>query len=733
MKKGTKFVIMSALAAALPAGVLAAMPDNMAGHPAPVYELKAVTVTANRQAEDIQKVPANVAIITGSQIKERNIQSAADAVALAPGVFVDQNNEGAEVHMRGYDSKSVLVLVDGQEMNSAYNGQVYWGTLPVDNISRIEVVKGGQSAMYGGNAVGGVINIITNTTRHDGVYGTILGGYGTNGTVRQVYNVRGKEGKVTFGVNYESRSTDGWVGEAVTGSATTPKTPPKPQNIHGDVSGLQQTSDGKYILGTRGRQSVMSETYGAQVGYHFDEDRSVNYKYTHGNYSWKYGSANMYITPTKGGYLNGAPDNKYVSMTPSIGTFGFRNYDVHSLTYNDQAALFHAHVGLTKYTKDGYTSATARSDTWENGTYVGKGKRYDYPSQLMNFDMNKRWVLGEHTLLAGMAYSQGKFDETIYDIEDWHNIHEAGKADDWFGGKVQSYAFYGQDKWQFADRWTAYAGLRYDHFKKYDGYAEQAAEAYKDDSSSQVSPKLSLEYAQNDSTTYYASYGRSFNPPQMYQLYRTSQNKSTGSYIYGNPSLEPESTDNWEVGLKKKLGTDTNLQMDFFYAKTKDYIQLLQFGETTVDGDTVPLKHYVNSGDATTKGVELSLNHSYSDKWSSYVDWTWQTGDIAANTSTAGETRIPKHIFRTGVTYTNNPWTVSLDGTFVSNRNRDPDAVTGVFGSYDPYFLLNLDSNYKFSRNLSLQFSVYNLLDRHFYDDELAEGRAYNMAVRYTF
>ena len=704
MKKGTKFVILSALAAAFPAGAWAAMPADMTGHPAPVYELKAVTVTANRQAEDIQKVPANVAIITGSQIKERNIQNAADAVALAPGVFVDQNNEGAEVHMRGYDSKSILVLVDGQEVNSAYNGQVYWGTLPVDNISRIEVVKGGQSAMYGGNAVGGVINIITNTTRHDGVYGTILGGYGTNGTVRQVYNVRGKEGKVTFGVNYESRSTDGWASTGITQKSSVP--------------GAEKGPDGKYIIGVRGRQSVMSETYGAQVGYHFDEDRSVNYKYTHGNYSWKYGDPTMYFN----------------SETPSAsgaGIRGFRNYDMHSLTYNDQASLFHAHVGLTKYTKDGYNSPS--SGTWTGSTFKGSGTQSDYPSQLMNFDMNKRWILGDHTILAGMAYSEGKFDETIYSVDDWKNIHASGTSTDWFGGKVQSYAFYGQDKWQFTDRWTAYAGLRYDHFKKYDGYAKQAKEDYKDDTSSQVSPKLSLEYAADDSTTYYASYGRSFNPPQMYQLYRTNQNRSTGNYIYGNPSLEPESTDNWEVGLKKKLGNGTDLQLDFFYAKTKDYIQLLQTGTMNIDDKTVDKKQYVNSGDATTKGVELSLNHSFSDLWSSYVDWTWQTGDIAANTATAGESRIPRHIFRTGVTYTNNPWTVSLDGTFVSNRNRNPDAVTGVFGSYDPYFLLNLDSNYKFSRNLSLQLSVYNLLDRHFYDDELAEGRAYNMAVRYTF
>ena len=113
------------------------------------------------------------------------------------------------------------------------------------------------------------------------------------------------------------------------------------------------------------------------------------------------------------------------------------------------------------------------------------------------------------------------------------------------------------------------------------------------------------------------------------------------------------------------------------------------------------------------------------------MDYTWQTGNVTIDTGSHAV--IPRHIFRTGVTYTNHPWTVSLDGTFVSNRNADKHAPTGTFESYDPYFLLNLDSNYAFSKNVSLQFSVYNLLDREFYDDDLTEGRAYNVSLRYTF
>lgn len=715
----------------------AALPVNMEGHPTPVYELKAVTVTANRQAEDIQKVPANVSIITGSQIKARNVQNAAQAVALAPGVFVDQMNEGVEVHMRGYDSKSVLVLVDGQEMNSGYNGQVYWGTLPVDNISRIEVVKGGQSAMYGGNAVGGVINIITNTTRHDGVYGTVLEGYGTNNTVRQVYNVRGKEGKVTFGASYESRSTDGWAGsEIATGLVDSSSDSYRPSGENrGDVSQLPQAADGTYILGMRGRQSVMSETYGVQLGYNFSQNQTLNYKYTHGNYSWKYDKPSLYFSAE--GHLvkeeGGASDKpSYINLKPSFmssGTFGFRNYDMHTLTYNDQKALFHAHVGLVKYTKDGYTRPQAMTK-WINGWYEGKGTKSEYPSQNVNFDMNKRWNLGDHTLLLGGAYSQGKFDQTVSNIDDWKDIHSTGKATDWFGGKVRSYALYGQDKWAFANKWTAYLGARYDHFEKFDGYYHNDAKnldgTLGSQSYSQVSPKVSLEYAPDDSTTYYTSFGRSFNPPQMYMLYRS--NISSKTYSKGNSALKPSSTDNWEVGFKKKLNDRTQIQLDAFKAKTKDDIQLVDLNEKEYG---VPVAQYQNVGTADTKGVEFSMNHSFSDLWASYMDYTWQTGDVTVNPGSHAV--IPRHIFRTGVTYTNHPWTVSLDGTFVSNRNADKHAPTGTFESYDPYFLLNLDSNYAFSKNVSLQFSVYNLLDREFYDDDLTEGRAYNVSLRYTF
>lgn len=100
---------------------------------------------------------------------------------------------------------------------------------------------------------------------------------------------------------------------------------------------------------------------------------------------------------------------------------------------------------------------------------------------------------------------------------------------------------------------------------------------------------------------------------------------------------------------------------------------------------------------------------------------------------------IPRHLFHSGVTYTNHPWTVNVDSMFVSARN-EPGWESGKWESRDAHFLLNMDTTYAVNKNLSLQFSIYNLLDRKYYDQESAsskyyigDGRTFNISARYVF
>lgn len=735
MRQGKKLLICSVLGALSMTGSVYAA--------APVYQLQGITVTAIRQAESLQSVPGNVQIVTEKQIKERNIQSVAQAVAIGTGIQPDQSLEG-DIKMRGYDSKNILVMVDGQRVNSGWNGQAMWNMIPVDNISKIEVVRGGQSALYGGRAVGGVINIITKTQKQNGVHGSALVGYGSNNTWKQDFAVSGKQDKFSFGAFYENRTTDGW---RTYQSFTTYKNGnPGSDAIPGE--GLDKTSDGQYIIGDRGRKYVMAESYGFNLGYDFNDDQRLTYKYSHTNYHWQYNDPRTYVGKWSGEVSGNGGKNTFTESS-FLGTNGWRAYDMHSLSYNDQKAKLHAHIGMTNFTRDGYTSAD-RSLTHDDN-YEGGGSKYSYPSKIWDFDINKRWNIGAHTVLLGATYGQEKFDETISkkvsNWKEWESgITPQSKKDQWLGGKSRSWSVYTQDKWSFSDKWTAYIGGRYDHYTKYGGYSQYRDDTFNTyDSSSygQFSPKLSLDYAWNDKTNLYVSYGKSFTPPLLFQVYRAANGTGMGGDwrpSVANPDLKPETTTNWEFGIKKTLSEKTHFQADVFYADTNDYIDLVKYG----DNDDKGYKQYSNVGEAKSHGFEFNLNHQFSDKWSSYVDYTWQIGKVTGpvtqpnNGPTAGtfsthrDYDLPRHLFHTGVTYNSDPWTVTLDGMFMSSHN-DPINETGKYGSYDPYFILNLDSNYQINKETSVQFSIYNVLNREFYDNEVTAGRTYNVAVRYTF
>lgn len=680
----------------------------------PVYTLKGITVTANRQAERLQDVPANVQVVTEKDIQKRNVQNTAQALAMVTGVSASQSVEGT-VNLRGYDSQNILVLVDGQPMNTAWNGDVDWNMIPVENIRKIEVVSGGQSALYGGRAVGGVINIMTKTQKQDGLHGSATVSYGSNATVNQNYNVGFKKDKFDFGAFYGSMNTHGWKDYDVSVSKS------------GKAKGYDSDAEGNAIIGNRGSKKVLNESFGFNMGYSFNDSQKLTYKYTHSIYDWKYEDPISYIKGDDPWNGKIGENNKSYSPSSFLGKRGWRAYNLHSLTYNDKDNGIHAHFGLTDYYKDGYITPDKTVNPAKD--FDGKGKKTSYPSKSWNMDLNKRWALGAHNLLAGVSYGQDKFNETISSVTDWKSWNSSGTVDQKAGGKDKYWSLYAQDKWNFAPKWTAYIGGRYDHYRKYGGY-DSKIYAGKEDLSSgksyeKFSPKLSLDYAANRDTNFYLSYGKSFNTPILYQLFRYSN--FMGKNIYPNKDLEPETTDTWELGMKQKIGSKTDIHADVFYAKTKDYIRLNDSDE----------KHefYENAGDAKTHGFEISLNQHHSDAWTSYINYTWQTGKVEGEKNYD----IPRHLLHVGTTYSKNPWTVNLDGMFISDRT-EAGEESGCFKARDAYFLMNLSTNYQFNKNFGLQFAVNNLFDREYYDEDISnnhyyigDGRTYTLTARYSF
>jgi outer membrane cobalamin receptor len=123
-----------------------------------------VVITATRTEQEILSVPQHVTVITAEDIEKSGVRDVAQILNRQAGLAVEDYGSLGSVQslrMRGSTTEQVLVLLDGVRLNNAQSGTVDLSLLPVNNIERIEIVRGGTSALYGSDAVGGVVNIIT--------------------------------------------------------------------------------------------------------------------------------------------------------------------------------------------------------------------------------------------------------------------------------------------------------------------------------------------------------------------------------------------------------------------------------------------------------------------------------------------------------------------------------------------------------------------------------------------
>ncbi len=129
-----------------------------------VLEMEKVIITATRTEEELLDVPQHATVITEEEIRAMGASNLAEVIDEKAGTSIsDFGPLGAQksVSLRGSTTSQVLVLIDGVRTNNAQNGVVDLSLIPLDNIERIEIVRGDMSALYGADAVGGVINIIT--------------------------------------------------------------------------------------------------------------------------------------------------------------------------------------------------------------------------------------------------------------------------------------------------------------------------------------------------------------------------------------------------------------------------------------------------------------------------------------------------------------------------------------------------------------------------------------------
>ena len=191
------------LIASIPPIWMASASAEEAVEPEPVVQAEEVVVSATKTPVPVSHVTSAVEVITAQDMKKQNIRHVADALRLAQGLAVfSSGGPGTEVNarIRGANSSQTLVLIDGAIMNSGTLGSYDFANLTTDNIERVEILRGAQSMLWGSDAMGGVINIVTK--RGQGPFSaTGFLEYGSFASLREGGTVSGKQGIVDYSLS----------------------------------------------------------------------------------------------------------------------------------------------------------------------------------------------------------------------------------------------------------------------------------------------------------------------------------------------------------------------------------------------------------------------------------------------------------------------------------------------------------------------------------------------------
>jgi iron complex outermembrane receptor protein len=181
----------------------------------PVATNATIFVTASRADRTAEEMPASVTVITAERLRDAGSKDVVHALENLGGVYFRHNSDNpglADISMRGFGENShgrVLVLVDGQRLNTADMATLDWLRIPVSSVERIEVLRGGQTALYGNYAVAGVVNIITRQSSDQPVT-TFSASGGSDNTFAGHVGHSGSVGDTRYTADLDWRKSDGW-------------------------------------------------------------------------------------------------------------------------------------------------------------------------------------------------------------------------------------------------------------------------------------------------------------------------------------------------------------------------------------------------------------------------------------------------------------------------------------------------------------------------------------------
>ena len=231
-----KTCVSNARLAALPLALAAAFATfSSFSQTQPAQQLKETVVTASRTVQRADELVSDIVILTRADIEKSSGRTLPEILARAPGVQFSANGglgKSSSVNIRGAEARHTVLLIDGVRFGSATTGSPSWDTIPVDMIERIEILKGPASALYGSEAVGGVVQVfLRKGAQGFNPYASLtLGSYDHR---QLTAGVNGGSGPLTYSLGLQKTREAGF-------SATNPKV--QFGNYNPDTDGFDQNS-----------------------------------------------------------------------------------------------------------------------------------------------------------------------------------------------------------------------------------------------------------------------------------------------------------------------------------------------------------------------------------------------------------------------------------------------------------------------------------------------------------
>ncbi|MCR6662737.1 MAG: TonB-dependent receptor [Luteimonas sp.] len=697
-------LIFIALATLLPlsqASAQAQQPDGSSD----VQHLDKLVVTAAGFEQKLTDAPASISVISNEELQRKRYGNLAQALADVEGVDVNQGTGktgGLNISIRGMPSAYTLVLIDGRRQNNSGDitpngfGETSTSFMPpMSAIERIEVIRGPMSTLYGSDAMGGVVNIITRK-----VPGEWGGSVGLNHTFHEDSGYGANSGLNLYAAG---PIKDGLLGLALRGSLY--------ERGESDL----QFANGSTVS-RRGAAAVegRNTNVGARLTLTPNEDHEIALDFERGRQVYENDNCQL-------GTLDGFGGNAVSGCTtPNTTAAGYSD----ELRFNrDQVVLSHrARIGggvldssLTRKTTEtiGRTVPGTIGTTWTGFPGIVGGAPRKLESTDTIFDTKYVTPVAErHTLTLGGQWLDAE-------VED-------GLATETFS--KTAWAVFVEDEWRFVENVGLTVGGRYEDHEAFGGH---------------FSPRAYLVWNASDNWTLKGGVSRGYRTPTVNQLH-DGINGVTGQgtiITIGSPHLGPETSTNTEIGVYYDNGSGFNANLTVFQTDFKDMISsgtpvancwsttnpglpgCMDFGSGfTQDSFT----QSINIDEAETRGVEFAARWQFAPAWSIAGNYTYtDTEQKSGVDAGAPVTNQAKHVANASLNWSaTDRLDVWLKGEYYGDRDRFTNlyanlsaanrAIVDSLGPLKSYSQFHLGGSFKAAENVTLTATIYNLLDKDF-------------------